>query len=407
MKKLIALAGIVVSAFLGSLAFTGTANAATCSTTTGGFPINQYWYCGTTPGYKSGMEGALTRIGADGISKLSATPADHQFYSFINQSDYDSTCSVSTIPCGQTLGASEQGRTWVQSGKTYTLVLEDHQGSTNPVIIGNYLTNAMAHEAGHHLDPLYGPISGAALASSNSTTFDTKLGIDITKFNALATKCGGAGIFSSQYDQAGLLICSSKQTATIGGTASNGQIQFLVNDPAISGGSAGVLQSYTSGQTTTQIATNLAASLNAVTALTSKGITATSSGAVVTVTAATGNQTTFSVSYPSGSRTVSSPAWVYGTGASLNTQKYSASLANWDVLQLAWPHFFTQTASPGAWKELFAEEVAQQFSSTQNGDQTPDLYIKNNFTCSKLTVNKLVNTGAFPSAANYTSAHCP
>ena len=277
MKNLFALAGIVVACILGSLAFTGTANAATCTTTIGSFPSNQFWYCGTTIGYANGMEGGLTRIGVDGISKLSATPADHQFYAFINQSDYNSTCSASTIPCGQTLGATEQARTWVQSSKTYTLILEDHQGSTDPLIVANRLTNAIAHEAGHHLDPLYGPISGAALASSDGTTFATKLGLDITKFNALTTKCGSSGIFSSQYDQAGRLICSSKQTATIGGTSSNGQIQFLVNDSAISGGSAGVLITYTSGQSTTTIATNLAAALNAVPNLTSKGPPAPSS----------------------------------------------------------------------------------------------------------------------------------
>lgn len=408
MKRFLALAGLALAALIGSFSISAPAHASvSCSTTTSGqFPDNQYWYCGFTSGYKSAMQGSFTRLGADSKTKLTAAPANHQFYAFKSQNDYDTTCSPTTIPCGQTLAANEQGRTWTQ-GATYTLVLEDNQGSSDPSVISTRLVTTMAHEAGHHLDPIYGPVSGAAFASFAGTDFDNKLSIDITKFNALATaKCTAVGLYTSQFDQNGNLICSSNQTATIGGTASTGNITLTIIDPTLTGGQVIIIQPVTAGQSTTTIATNLKNAINGVPQLTTAGITATSSGAVVTMISATGKKTTYTRTI-SGTETVTIPGSpLFGTGTAL-AKAYLGQTTNWQIVQLAWPHYFTQVSN--RWAELYAEETAVDFGSSENGtNQTPDLYIKNDgFVCTKLIVTHLTADGRLPTAAEYTSSHCP
>lgn len=424
MKRLLTLAGLALASLIGAFAFAATpAQAATCSTTTtGSFPDNQFWYCGTTSGYKSGETGSFTRLGADARGKLSATPSAHQFYDFVSQSDYNATCGASTIPCGQTLTSAQQGITWTAGSTTWTLVLEDHQGSTSPSVILTRLINTMAHEAGHHLDKIYGPVAGATYASSNGTDFDTKLNNatygDIVKFNALyptTARCGSAGIFTSQIDQgsataAAQYICSTKNTITVGSTGGPGTFVILFTDPAINPTGmthqAGISQGYNAGDSASTIAANIAFDINNTAALTSAGFSASASAGVVTVVSASGNATTSSTSGTTGSRTFSVPSWTYGTGTALAT-KYSGLSTNWAILQAAWPHYFTQNDTSGRWGELYAEETAVDFSSQDTTNQSPDIYIRaDGFVCTKLIVTHLTADGRLPTAAEYTSAQC-
>jgi hypothetical protein len=59
------------------------------------------------------------------------------------------------------------------------------------------------------------------------------------------------------------------------------------------------------------------------------------------------------------------------------------------------------------WAELYAEETAVDYSSSEATNQTPDLYIKNDgFVCTKLIVTHLTTDGRLPTTAEYTSSHC-
>lgn len=81
---------------------------------------------------------------------------------------------------------------------------------------------------------------------------------------------------------------------TFGGTATNGDtVNFIVNNAGLSGGTVTLPISITTSESTTSMATALAAAINANGGLTAQNITATSSGAVVTIT----NTSTHPTSY--------------------------------------------------------------------------------------------------------------
>ena len=329
--------------------------------------------------------------------------------------------SSPSIPC-VTIASNERGHTWQDiSGIWYTVVIEDQQGSTNTSVISTRLKNTMSHEAGHHLDIYYGVnVTGGGAASVVGSDFDTKLNAavygDIVKFNGLSTvPCTTVGIFTSQLSETNVegagtgnrYICESTQTATIGGTSSNGQINFTVHDVSLTGGAVTIIQSVTAGQTPTQIAINIAADINAETHLQALGITATAASGVITLTSDSGNQTTYTATV-TGTETVTIPGSPsFGTGTSKRAY-YSGS--NWTTVTKAWPEIFSTEPFGGTsrWAELYAEETPVDFSSTENTNQTPDTYIaKNgNFVCTKLIVTHLTSDGRLPTAAEYTSAHC-
>lgn len=426
MKRLLTLAGLAFAALLGSFALSAPAHATvSCSTTTSGqFPDNRYWYCGSTPGYNSSAQGGLTNLGTNAKSNSVLNNSNHQFFVFASASDYNGYCGgvgSPSIPC-ITISSNWRGHTWQAiSGVWYTVVFENQQGSSTPSVINTRLKNTMAHEAGHHLDIYYGVnVTGGGAASVVGKDFDTKLNAavfgDIVKFNALSTvPCTGVGLYTSQLSEhdvegAGTgdrYMCSSTQTATVGGTATTGSITLKVFDVSLTGGSVTIIQPVTAGQSNSTIASNLAADINGVPALSALGITASASGAVVTFTSASGNATTYTATV-SGSETVTIPGSPnFGTGPSLRS--FYAKSTNWAIVQTAWPEIFSTEAfgSTSRWAELYAEETAVDYSSSEATNQTPDLYIKNyGFICTKLIVTHLTTDGRLPTAAEYTSAHC-
>ena len=86
-------------------------------------------------------------------------------------------------------------------------------------------------------------------------------------------------------------------TATFGGTATNGDtVPFVINNSGLAGGTVTLTINITTSETTTAMATALAAAINGNAGLTAQSITATSSGAVVTIASASTHPTTYSYS---------------------------------------------------------------------------------------------------------------
>jgi RHS repeat-associated protein len=90
--------------------------------------------------------------------------------------------------------------------------------------------------------------------------------------------------------------------AIVGGTKTTGDVLTLTSyDSALSGGSQAVSYTVLAADTLSTIATGLTSAINASTALQNIGVSATSSGAVVTITSNSVNQTSFMQSYSTSS----------------------------------------------------------------------------------------------------------
>ena len=90
------------------------------------------------------------------------------------------------------------------------------------------------------------------------------------------------------------LNTNSPKTASISGTVTaSDTVSLAVNDLSLTGGVETVTYTVASGNTTTNIATGLAAAVNADTNLQAIGVTATSSGALVTLTSNSTNTTNY------------------------------------------------------------------------------------------------------------------
>lgn len=91
------------------------------------------------------------------------------------------------------------------------------------------------------------------------------------------------------------------QTATIGGTKTTSDVLTItVYDPGLSGGSKAINYTVLGGDTLTTIATGIASAINADSALSTQGITATSSSTVVNIKSTSVNATTYTKSLSGG-----------------------------------------------------------------------------------------------------------
>lgn len=93
-----------------------------------------------------------------------------------------------------------------------------------------------------------------------------------------------------------------------------------------------------------------------------------------------------------------------GTGASLNAP-YSGitpPINAQKILQMALSYYFTDTRTPGAYSEWFAEIFANQTGAHKSGSADPNYYIdKDGLDCHVFAVNKLRSAGRFPMGAEY------
>lgn len=121
------------------------------------------------------------------------------------------------------------------------------------------------------------------------------------------------------------VIDKSNRTAsvTIGGTVTVGNtLTLTVNDAALSGGVKSKTYTVVGGDTLTSIAAGITSLVNADTSLAAIGVTATSSGAVILISSASANQTTYSSSTSGGATETISIAFlkIYkGTSTNWNT----------------------------------------------------------------------------------------
>lgn len=82
------------------------------------------------------------------------------------------------------------------------------------------------------------------------------------------------------------------------------ELNISAIDSGLSGGSQEISYTTTSGDTPSSIATHLTSSINGNANLQSVGISATSSGAVITITSISPNGTTYTQSVTTGSETI-------------------------------------------------------------------------------------------------------
>lgn len=261
------------------------------------------------------------------------------------------------------------------------------------VDIHNEITNSVVHESGHWADVFYRTkVGSTTFRSSGSVLFGNDLSRDWTLFIALSGQCSTtANVFTGRQDEGGAKwICSSNQTATVGGTVHAGdKLKITITDAALSPNPDFVEYIVVAGDTTTSIATGLKNLINANANMTGKGITATSSSTVVTINSKTGNSTTYAKTI-TGTETLNLPAPSYGHGGSLGNA-YSGD--NKAVLQASHPYIFS---NPNL-HELFAEEVAVETGTLDTGPAANDAYfINDDFLCTRTLVRSLIKYGDKP-----------
>lgn len=356
-------------------------------------------YCGTAT-----LQGANGMWGVLNDYDVSADPAFQalkirraRFYFFRNPSEYDTYMTERGYAHAMPTHPREWGVTNVDGGNGVpaATAIFQYESTTAPLPINN--DNGTAHHAGLWMDHLLSSLSPSSRISDNSL-FLSQMAQDWTDFNALP-KCSGVGsIFTSSRDRDGQYICSSSLTITVGGTPQAGNVVTLtVNDPALSPNPQAVSYTVQAGNTTTNVASGLATAINANANLAARNITATSSGAVVTLQVKTGNATTYSKT-TTGTVTLTVPNPGYGTGGNLST-KY-AGKTNQAILETAHPHIFVQT------KTIFAEVTAVVTGNRNGTNQGYDGYV-DKFTCMKLFVDRIIKQGRVPTSQELTNAGCP
>lgn len=274
MKKLLALAGLLVSAFAGSLAFTAPAHAAfACTTPTvsgGAYPQNYLWFCEDTAVAplqaltKTQSTDALRRLGNNSTSasdaKTQMATNLHHVYIFKSYSDYQNYCTANgnngatpPVPKCFTFTDIANSQKWDDSGtiKQQSIIIEDDVLAEVKTNIGN----TTGHEAGHQLDGIYGDVIYTPADVDN---------------------------YASKFGREYAFKLTGETVTFTGSSTTPGTVLTLGFEPATG---SPITKSYTviMGDTTTSIATTFQNLINADTGLQALGVTATSSGASVKV----------------------------------------------------------------------------------------------------------------------------
>ena len=351
------------------------------------FPHGKLWNCSPSANVNT-VAAVLGGIGSDAKSKLDAS--DGEFYIFENYADWNDYCSNSAgaFPCASGVTSDVSGWTYTSSSSVPTSLLFYEFAWAGSVALSD-LSATTAHEAGHQLDPLYGPTLSASEASASSL-YTSKLAKDWTNFNAL-TDCGVGGVFRAKRDSLLHWICGSKVTATVGGTITNNNtITLTFTDLALSPNPDQVMVTVVTGDTTSTVAGKLAAAINANTNLTSHGISAIANVNQVNITSYTGREATYS-KITTGTITLNIGTVSKGTADTLS-QPYAGG-DNETVLKQAWPRHFPDPA------EIFAEEIKVDKTGTPSGNADPGHYFQNdNFACTLAIAHSLRLNGTAPTS---------
>ena len=142
--------------------------------------------------------------------------------------------------------------------------------------------------------------SSLSTAGITATSASTVVAISSTSKNATTYM---ESVSSGATETVGLSVDQNPlQLAVVGGTKTTGDVLTIkVFDPALAGGSESIAYTVLSGDTLSSIATGLKSAINADTSLAAAGITATSSGVVVSCQSNSPNVTAYRQSFSSGS----------------------------------------------------------------------------------------------------------
>lgn len=272
MKKLIALAGIVVSALLGSLAVPTAANATvTCVTPTvsgGLYPQNYLWICqdsADTPLTNSEKNSAIAALGklggtstsvvADAETRMST--ADHYVYLFKNIARYQDYCqqvsNPTPTPVCSTIDPAALGTTFPTLGTSawQSLIFRDNVVAAG---MNNTIGNTAAHEVGHQLDVIYGQVLyGGGRVSDRGRDLDFKLsGMKVTISGTAVAGHQVKLTFEGEFVNPSVTISYTVQSGDTLQTISNQLVSLINSDSTLT--APGVkLRASNSGTTTISV----------------------------------------------------------------------------------------------------------------------------------------------------------
>lgn len=186
------------------------------------------------------------------------------------------------------------------TGDTVSLV------SYDTALSGGTKTTTYTVLAGDTLQTITSGLTAAINADTSlqgigvsATASGTVLTVNSNSINA-TTYRSAASTTATETISIGLPV-NGVQTAAIGGTKTTGDtLTITVFDAGLSGGSKAVNYTVLAGDTLTSIATNIAAAINADTALQAVSVSATSSSTVVNIASASSSATTYTKSTSGG-----------------------------------------------------------------------------------------------------------
>jgi len=404
--------------------------------TTGHWPDNYYFYCGSIQGNDDAARGALLRIQSlDGHSAISPSPASQRlnnaggrFFVFATPSDFLAYCSSSSTPhidctpSNEPFGKLEEGRTTNTSPINDSIIFEVTLGK-----LGTYLPEVTAHEAGHQLDLLYGAIYSTtgrlstAPVGTQGNVFSFNLNTyDWPAINAISPVCtnNGTGLFGSRQRQDFGWICSSITTVTVGGTiVANDIVKILVLDAKLPGNPA---QSIPKGEEVVEyqvvsgdvgnpvaLASHIAQAINANGKLQAAGVTASPTSATVNILSeSNGKNGTTYFSVVQGTESIVVGNTIQGGHGSLTGGLTGAS--NKEILETSWPYFYLDANGKDYRIEFWAEATAALTSNDRPGSWSPDywLHLDPGFWCSTRVVFDLMAKDTFPTNGDYGPHEC-
>lgn len=360
----------------------------------------------------------IAKNGSGLISGQGNTPAITNEFAF-KLTGASAVVQGGPITVGDTLTITFKGTLLSSTPVTYTITAGD---TTTSLIATHFATqingvsaltsspiNVNATASGATIQITSGAILSYSVSATGNRESLALSNYDWPAFDALTPCSINTAVFNAHQDHNGVYICSSLAQGTVGGTIHTGDIMGIsVTDGAVSPNPRSVSYTVQAGDTTTKIAAGLALAINNDTgtgSLHAAGITATSSGAVLSISSGT-NNSTYAYSPGMGvTETLTGLSTVTaGNGATLSNT-YSSYTTNDKVLQVAWPYYFTNSGSV-LWAELFAEETSKAAGGNSvPGGQTQDNYLgSGNFICSKFLVQTLENSGNMPTQAQFSSA---
>ncbi len=162
---------------------------------------------------------------------------------------------------------------------------------------------------------------------------------------------------------------TSTATATVGGTVNSGnQVNLTVSDPALPGGSVTVSHTAGSGETKAQVAAALVTAINSNSDLQTLGVTASRTGAVITLKSTSVNATSYSRTV-TGTITLALSNVAYGF-----LTKITGPLQQNDITTLSWNPNGTLASSTDSegYSLAFQYDAMDRLTQTTHPDGTSD-----------------------------------